>query len=483
MTSEAALHAKSRAHLPVNVLLVDDTPAKLLAYEVILAELGENLIKAASAAEAFAILIKTDVAVILTDVSMPTLDGFEFAKLVRSHPRFEFTPIVFVSAIAHSDLDRLHGYTSGAVDYITAPVVPEVLRAKVRIFAELYRKQRELEAAKRELETRVAERTARLAESEQRYRTLVDNANDIVATMDLEARITSVNPVVERILGYTPEELIGTHLGAHLPKDEIEKQAAMLRRKLEGEPSTQYETHVLAKDGQRRVTLEVNSKLIFDGDGNAIGIHSIARDISERKEAEARQAVLIRELQHRTKNLLAVIQSIAINTLSHSRDLTSASDAILGRLHALARAQEFITTGTTAGVSLRALIEAELSGFASRYQLNGVPVIANGAFAQQFALVIHELATNAAKHGALSSPAGRVVVNWHIDTTGDDALLHFAWVERGGPPVSAPNEFGFGSRLLAVASTNEPRISFAPDGLEFHVDVPFSDVIGAARQG
>jgi two-component sensor histidine kinase len=132
---------------------------------------------------------------------------------------------------------------------------------------------------------------------------------------------------------------------------------------------------------------------------------------------------------------------------------------------------------------LRALIEAELSGFASRYRLNGVPVIATGAFAQQFALVIHELATNAAKHGALSSPAGRVLVDWHIDATGQDALLHFCWVERGGPPVSAPSEFGFGSRLLAVASSHEPRISFASEGLEFHLDVPFSDVIGATKHG
>src|SRR5262249_7471587 len=153
-----------------------------------------------------------------------------------------------------------------------------------------------------------------------------------------------------------------------------------------------YEMQAIAKDRQRRVTLEVNSKLMLKGTGEPVGIQSIARDITERKESEARQAVLIHELQHRTKNLLAVMQSIVTNTLAHSRDLTGAKDALVGRLHALARAQEFITAGSTAGVSLRKLVEAELSAFATRMKLDGVPLVVDGSFAQQFALVIHELA-------------------------------------------------------------------------------------------
>src|ERR1700730_1618371 len=158
MTLEAAPRPQAPPRAPVNILLVDDTPAKLLTYEVMLADLNENLIKTSSAAEAFAVLLKTDVALVLTDVSMPDVDGFESAKSLRAHPRFELPPIVFVSAMAHSDLDRLHGYTSDAVDYVTAPVVPEVLRAKVKVFADLYRKQRELESLKGELEARVDER-------------------------------------------------------------------------------------------------------------------------------------------------------------------------------------------------------------------------------------------------------------------------------------------------------------------------------------
>src|SRR6267143_4329088 len=121
----------------VNMLMVDDQPAKLLTYEVMLAELGENLIKANSGREALEHLLKTDVAVVLMDVSMPEIDGFELAGLIRQHPRFQRTAIIFISAVHLTDLDRLKGYEHGAVDYISVTVVQQLLRAKVRVFAEL----------------------------------------------------------------------------------------------------------------------------------------------------------------------------------------------------------------------------------------------------------------------------------------------------------------------------------------------------------
>ncbi len=149
----------------VNILLVDDQPGKLLGYEVILSELGENLIKAGSANEALEQLLKNDVAVVLIDVCMPDLDGFELAAMIREHPRFQKMAIIFVSAIQVTDLDLLRGYAAGAVDYVPVPVVPDLLRAKVRVFAELYRKTRQLETLNAELERRVAERTAELAQA------------------------------------------------------------------------------------------------------------------------------------------------------------------------------------------------------------------------------------------------------------------------------------------------------------------------------
>jgi signal transduction histidine kinase len=146
----------------VNILLVDDSQAKLLSHEVVLAEMGENLLKASSAREAFECLLKNEVALILIDVCMPELDGFELATMIREHPRFQNTAIIFVSAVMLAHLDQLRGYKLGGVDYVPVPVVPELLRAKVRVFVELYRKTRQLEQFNADLERRVEERTAEL---------------------------------------------------------------------------------------------------------------------------------------------------------------------------------------------------------------------------------------------------------------------------------------------------------------------------------
>src|SRR6185369_4638379 len=139
----------------INLLLVDDQPAKLLSYEVILRDLGANLFKAASAKDALELLLKNEFAVVLIDVCMPDLDGFQLAAMIREHPRYRQTAIIFISAIFLSDLDSLRGYEMGAVDYVSVPIVPEVLRAKVKVFTELYRKTRELELLNQELEERV----------------------------------------------------------------------------------------------------------------------------------------------------------------------------------------------------------------------------------------------------------------------------------------------------------------------------------------
>jgi signal transduction histidine kinase len=155
-------------HERVNILMVDDQPSKLLTYEVMLAELDENLIKANSGREALEHLLRTDVAVVLMDVSMPEIDGFELAEIIRQHPRFQRTAIIFISAVHLTDLDRIKGYQRGAVDYISVPVVPELLRAKVSLFAELHRKTLQLE----QLNGQLRRLSARLmiAQDEERRR-------------------------------------------------------------------------------------------------------------------------------------------------------------------------------------------------------------------------------------------------------------------------------------------------------------------------
>src|ERR1700753_1261937 len=199
----------------VNILMVDDQPGKLLTYEAILGELGENLIKPSSGREPLDCLLKTDVAVVLMDVSMPELDGFQLADMIRQHPRFQKIAIIFISAVHMTDVDRLKGYQRGAMDYISVPVVPELLRAKVSLFAELHRKARELERLNGELEYRVLERTAQLAESEKQLRQradLLDLASEAIMVRDLDGVLRFWNSGAEAFYGWHRSEVLGKNV-------------------------------------------------------------------------------------------------------------------------------------------------------------------------------------------------------------------------------------------------------------------------------
>jgi signal transduction histidine kinase len=165
----------------INILMVDDQPGKLLSYEAMLGELGENLIKAHSGMEALEHLLKTDIAVVLMDVSMPGMDGFETAQMIHDHPRFQNTPIVFISGIHMTDLDRLKGYQHGAVDYLSVPVVPELLRAKVRVFAELHRKRQQLEMLNARMTAVQDEERRRIA------RELHDSVGQLLAAINMNS--------------------------------------------------------------------------------------------------------------------------------------------------------------------------------------------------------------------------------------------------------------------------------------------------------
>src|ERR1700751_5299877 len=202
-----------------NILMVDDQPGKLLSYEAILSQLGENLIKARSAREALDQLLRHDIAVVLMDVSMPEIDGFELADMMHQHPRFEKTAIIFISAVHLSDLDRIKGYQRGAVDYISVPVVPELLRAKVSVFAELHRKSRQLEKLNQELEQRVAERSAELRSLNELLRQRLTELETIMQVLpvgiavahDPECRVITANAALS--------ELQGLKAGDNISKD------------------------------------------------------------------------------------------------------------------------------------------------------------------------------------------------------------------------------------------------------------------------
>ena len=209
----------------VNILLVDDQPAKLLTYETILGELGENLIKVSSASEALQCLLDQEIAVVLVDVCMPDLDGYELAAMIRQHPRFQKTSIIFVSAVLMTDLDRLRGYECGAVDYVPVPVVPAILRAKVSIFAELFRKTRALERLNAELEERVTERTAALEATTEQLKEANHRKDEFLAMLAHELR-NPLAPIRTAVQLLRLKELTEPH--RQRARDVIERQVEHL---------------------------------------------------------------------------------------------------------------------------------------------------------------------------------------------------------------------------------------------------------------
>jgi two-component system, NtrC family, sensor kinase len=271
----------------VNILMVDDQPGKLLTYEAILGELGENLVNASSGREALDVLLKMDIAVVLMDVSMPELNGFELADMIRQHPRFQHIAIIFISAVHLTDLDRLKGYQRGAMDYISVPVVPELLRAKVSVFAELHRKARELELLNRELEQRVLKRTAELRESENQLRQradLLDLASEAIMVHDSDGVLQFWNSGAEAFYGWTREEVLGRNIHQIL-RTKVPSSAEQIESVISREGRWEGNLVQVTKNGGE-VVVASRQVLQIDGRGARHAILEINRDITSQLQAE-----------------------------------------------------------------------------------------------------------------------------------------------------------------------------------------------------
>ena len=286
-------------HERVNILMVDDQPAKLLSYEVMLAELGENLIKATSAKEALELLLKTDVAVVLMDVSMPELDGFELATMIRQHPRFQRTAIIFISAVHLTDLDRLKGYEHGAVDYISVPVIQELLRAKVRVFSELHRKTRQLEALNRDLERRVADRTAELETKAQALMELnielgrknreldaiIHTAPDIIFSRQPDGARDYLSDRFYEFTGAAPGSAIGFGWMEYVHPDDQDASQQRWLHSVETGENYEVEYRLRGKDGEYR-WFRARAVPIQNEVGEVIKWYGICSDIQDSKLLE-----------------------------------------------------------------------------------------------------------------------------------------------------------------------------------------------------
>jgi PAS domain S-box-containing protein len=307
-----------------NILMVDDQPGKLMSYEAILSPLGENLIKAKSAREALDHLLRHDIAVVLMDVSMPEIDGFELADMMRQHPRFQKTAIIFISAVHLTDLDRIKGYQSGAVDYISVPVVPELLRAKVGVFSELHRKTRQLERLNLELENRVQERTEQLRRSEEQLQERVAELEAIMQVLpvgvavaqDTEGRIITANAALANLLGLKPGEKLSTDFTAvESPLFEVYKDGSrlengdhpLLHSARTGRQLGSVELEIRRPENDPAYLLASASPL-FDHEGKVRGAVGAYIDLTDKKHLEdllreradllelATEAIMVRDL-------------------------------------------------------------------------------------------------------------------------------------------------------------------------------------------
>jgi PAS domain S-box-containing protein len=313
----------------VNILMVDDQPAKLLSYEVMLGELDENLIKANSAKEALELLLKTDVAVVLMDVSMPEVDGFELANMIRQHPRFQKTAIIFISAVHLTDLDRLRGYKQGAVDYISVPVVPELLRAKVSVFSELHRKTRQLQNLNRELEQRVEERTQELekrsetlqrlnielARKNQELDAIVHTAPDIIFSKHSDGSKDYFSDRFYEYTGATAGSANGYGWLGYVHPEDKDRSMAQWERCAESGENYEAEYRIRSQDSAYR-WFRARAVPIRDLKGNIVKWYGTCSDIHDSKMLEQSIRNSAAELEKIVDERTAELRRLSVRLLS-----------------------------------------------------------------------------------------------------------------------------------------------------------------------
>jgi len=468
----------------VNILLVDDQPGKLLSYEVMLGELDENLVAVSSAKEALAYLLKSEVAVILVDVCMPELDGFELAEMIRQHPRFRKTAMIFISAIHLTESDYVRGYAAGAVDYLSVPVVPELLRAKVRVFAELFRKTRDLQKLNDELEHRVTERTEALALSGDRLRQSEQGRGLALAAGNMgswDFEIASGtwfwDEGQSHIFGVDHASFVPSAESVRkgLYAEDIDRMRVSVGNLSPDNTTCQIEFRIVRPTGEIRWCSAV-AVASFNAAGIPVRFSGVTTDITERKEAENRQTLLAREVDHRAKNTLAVVQAIV--RMAKRDSIEDYVKAVEGRVTALAQAHELLSQSRWEGADVRRLILDELAPYHGEGQPRvaaiGPSLVLVPQQAQLVAMAIHELATNAAKYGSLSVESGRVDVSWYTL----DGKLFLNWTESGGATVVPPAKLGFGTKIISsLGDSHGGRTHFGwrPAGLNFTLELRYRD--------
>ena len=455
---------------PVNILIVDDEPKNLTVLEAILDAPGYRLVRAESAEQALLALLADEFALLILDIRMPGVTGLELAQMIKARKKTASVPIIFLTAYYDDDQHVLEGYETGAVDYAKKPVNPAILRSKVGIFAELYRKQRNLEEVNRALvaevcsrrhaeeqlrelnntlEQRVAERTASLQLSEARLRDSEHQLQELIAaipaaiyTTDAQGKITYFNEAATELVGHTPttgsdEWCVTWKLyhpnGTPLPYDQCPMAIALK----EGRAIRNAEVVAERPDGTRVPFIPYPTPL-RDGAGKIVGAINMLVDVSERKQAETQQRILLNELNHRVKNNMQMLQILleAGARRAESSEAREVLDEASGRVMAMAAAQRVLytthdATRFNARDFLNAVCETAKQTFpqelAIDYEADAIQ-LSNDA-AMPLALIANELLTNAVKYGLNGQGTGTIRVRLRRE---DESLLFYVEDDGSG---------------------------------------------------
>jgi PAS domain S-box-containing protein len=330
-----------------------------------------------------------------------------------------------------------------------------------------------------EIDALKAENRSLKAEVKQ-LRQVVESATDYaIITLNLSGEVTGCNEGARQILGYSDSEILGRSGDVLFPAEDREKEVFLkeMCRAMEEGRAINERWH-LRRDGSR-FWASGSMMPLQDEEGHPVGFLNVLRDNTEARAQEERRALLMAEMGHRMKNLLATVQAVASQTLRDGKVPEAVQETLRSRLVALAGSHDLLTRGRWEGAPLAEILHRTLAPYSGsgHVQMDGMPVWLAADIVEMLNLAFHELATNAAKYGALSTPLGHVDIRWTLKRKGkSDRWVEILWRERGGPPVVPPERQGFGSRLLeqglAQKSGGTVKLNFRREGLECHICIP-----------
>jgi len=344
-----------------------------------------------------------------------------------------------------------------------------------------------LDITERKRATAAFEKSRLLAlEQEQRLAATYEHAAIGISEIAPDGQFLRVNEAICTITGYSREDLLANKLFTHTHPDDVDADREAFRKQVAGELEFySVEKRFIRKDG-RPIWISVRSSSVRGADGKLLYVVRVVQDVTERKAAEQRQKLLMDELNHRVKNTLATVQSLASQTARAAQTPTAFRERFEGRLIALSKAHDQLTIHHWESADLRELLSGSLAPYAAagpdRVVLRGEDVVLRPRAVLTLAMAMHELTTNAAKYGALSVPGGRIEIHWQpVRIDNRHPILRIDWRERAGPPVQGPAERGFGSKLIEGSIAAElggtARLVFEPQGLHCEIEIPLQNAI------